>query len=329
MMHEGALAGKTVLVTGGTGTFGRAFVEKILTIPTVKKIIVFSRDELKQYQMQHELPSGEKRVRFFLGDVRDLQRLERALEGVDIVVHAAALKQVPLLEYNPLEAVKTNITGTQNVIDAALDANVEKVLFVSSDKAVQPVNLYGATKLCAERLMIAANAYRGTTRRAQFSVIRYGNVWGSRGSFAEIIRRQRPTGVITITDTRMTRFFISVDRVMDIVGEVIGKMRGGEIFVPKMASFKIADVIKTVAPECEVRTIGVRPGEKLHEVLITPYEAPRAKDAGKMYVIPPEFDWLRVDWLDALPSFSKRGLYASDNPEFLRSGDRLGEFTEI
>lgn len=323
------LQNKTVLVTGGTGTFGRAFISKLLATSEVKKVIVFSRDEFKQSKMQQEVADPEGRLRFFLGDVRDLPRLERAFQGVDVVVHAAALKQVPALEYNPWEAVKTNVLGTQNVIDAALDNNVEKVLLVSSDKAVQPINLYGATKLCAEKLMVAANAYRGEARPTRFSVVRYGNVLGSRGSLVELINHQRPTGVITLTDERMTRFWITVEKVMDVILDSIGHMQGGEIFVPKMKSLRVCDVIKTLAPECRIETIGIRPGEKLHEVLITEYEASRTRDLDNMFVILPEFDWEGKVRLEDKPQFPEDLIYASNQPSFLMSLEEASRILTI
>lgn len=328
-MNTDMFAGKTILVTGGTGTFGRAFVARLLAVPGIKKIIVFSRDEFKQHEMRIGLDDPEHRVRFFLGDVRDLPRLERAFQGVDVVVHAAALKQVPALEYNPLEAVKTNVMGTQNVIDAALDNNVGKVLLISSDKAVHPINLYGATKLCAEKLCVAANAYRGTQNATRFSVIRYGNVWGSRGSLIELIDRQRPNGMVTLTDERMTRFWITVDKIMGIVLNVIQKMQGGEIFIPKMASLKVIDVVHALAPECEIKTIGIRPGEKLHEVLITDHEGVRTRDAGDVFVIRPEFGdefgWSEYDWLKDKPLFPAHSVYASNQPEYLLGADAFSQ----
>lgn len=315
------LKGKTVLVTGGTGTFGRAFVSRLLAIPEIKKIIVFSRDEFKQSEMQQEV--NDERLRFFLGDVRDLQRLERAFHDVDIVVHAAALKQVPALEYNPLEAVKTNILGTQNVIEAALDNNIDKVLLISSDKAVQPINLYGATKLCAEKLFVAANAYRGEKKKTKFSVVRYGNVLGSRGSLLEIIKRQRPKGVVTLTDERMTRFWIKVDEVMNIILKSIGRMQGGEIFVPKMRSLRVSDIIRTLAPECRVENIGMRPGEKLHEILITEYEALRTKDIEDMFVIKPDIGWEGEAWLEGAKSLASPFVYVSNHSDFLFSAGEV------
>jgi UDP-N-acetylglucosamine 4,6-dehydratase len=309
------LKGKTVLVTGGTGTFGRAFVARLLAVPGISKIIIFSRDELKQSQVQGMYPN-EKRLRFFIGDIRDADRLKTAFHGVDIVVHAAALKQVPATEYNPFEAVKTNIVGSQNVIDAALAAGVAKVLLVSSDKAVEPINLYGATKLSAEKLFVAANAYAGN-RQAAFSVVRYGNVIGSRGSLVELVDRLRPTGRIPLTDKRMTRFWIRIEHVVDIVIECLSLMQGGEIFVPKMKNMRVADVIKLLAPECKIDDIGIRPGEKLHETLITEYEARRAKELAHVYVIKPEFGSTDMQWLQGKRGVPEKFLYRSDNKKFL------------
>lgn len=317
---------KTILVTGGTGTFGHAFVSRLISIPEVKKIIVFSRDEYKQSEMQRSI--RDPRLRYFIGDIRDKDRLYRAFHGVDIVVHAAALKQVPTLEYNPFEAIKTNVTGTQNVIDAALDTNIEKVLFISSDKAVQPINLYGASKLCAERLWIAANFYRFEKDTQKFSVVRYGNVLGSRGSLIELIKTQKPSGTITLTDKEMTRFWITVDEVMNIVLHALETMQGGEIFIPKMKSTKVVDVIKTLAPECEVKTVGIRPGEKMHEILITEFEAKRTKDIGKMYVILPEFATPNLQNKLA-KMYGKKTLfpanvpYASNHKNFLLSAKKV------
>lgn len=312
------LDGKRILITGGTGTFGRAFVARLLAIPEIKKIIVFSRDEFKQHEMQQQYPN-EPRLRFFLGDIRDRDRLQRAFQGVDIIVHAAALKQVPAIEYNPLEAVKTNILGTQNVIDAALDNDVEKVLLISSDKAVHPVNLYGATKLCAERIIIGANAYRGE-KGTQFSVVRYGNVWGSRGSLVELIAKQKPKGIVTLTDERMTRFWIKVETVMNIIVDVLACMQGGEIFVPKMKSIRIADMVAMLASECKVEIIGVRPGEKLHEMLIADHEVRRTKDAGDFFVILPEFISYAVHYKwDEKSYVPEQFLYISNHPDFLLS----------
>lgn len=309
---------KIVLVTGGTGTFGRAFVKRILREP-IKKIIIFSRDELKQHEMRLHPDYQDSRIRFFLGDIRDLSRLERAFEGVDIVVHAAALKQVPATEYNPFEAVKTNIIGSQNVVDAALNKRVAKVMLISSDKAVWPINLYGATKLAAEKLFVASNNY-SADRLTALSVVRYGNVIGSRGSFVELVRGQKDGGRVTITDERMTRFWIRIDQVIEMILEAIVCMQGGEIFIPKMKNLPIVDVVKLLAPEVPIDLIGIRPGEKMHETLITEHEAPRTKDAGRMYVVRPEFG-TPPTWLEALPDAGQGFQFASDNRDFLLSED--------
>lgn len=311
------LRGKTVLITGGTGTFGQGLVHRLIADDHAKKIIVFSRDEFKQHQMQQKISDPNKKLRFFIGDVRDHSRLERAFSGVNVVVHAAALKQVPTIEYNPTEAIKTNIDGSQNVIDAALDVGVEKVMLVSSDKAVQPINLYGATKLAAEKLFVAANVYRGGKFKTSFSVVRYGNVVGSRGSFVELLRTQKETGTITLTHEKMTRFWITIESVMDFVLESLGRMEGGEVFVPKMGNMPVYDVVKMLTPDCDIQVTGIRPGEKLHEVLITEYEAPRAYDIGNAYVIKPEFlGPARVAWADKYPRVNADFVFASNNKVF-------------
>lgn len=310
MQQYTTLQGKTVLITGGTGSFGKSFIQHLIADSGAQKIIVLSRDEFKQHQMRQEF--SDERLRFFLGDVRDADRLRRAFRGVDVVVHAAALKQVPALEYNPLEAVKTNIWGTQHVIDAALDAGVERVLFVSTDKAVNPVNLYGATKLCAEKLMIAANAYSGAARRPVFSVVRYGNVIGSRGSFVETIAKQRETGVVTLTHVDMTRFWLRLEDAHQLVMHALTHMRGGEIFIPKVPSMKVTELVHALAPGCEIRMIGIRPGEKMHEVLLTENEVRRTKDAGFCYVVTPEHDWWREEYVAGYASLPKNFVYASN-----------------
>lgn len=319
-MEPHTLQDKTVLVTGGTGFFGKSFIEHLIADSGAQKIIVLSRDEFKQHQMQREFSDG--RLRFFLGDVRDADRLRRAFRGVDVVVHAAALKQVPALEYNPLEAVKTNIWGTQNVIDAALDTGVEKVLFISTDKAVNPVNLYGATKLCAEKLVIAANAYSGAARRPVLSVVRYGNVIASRGSFVETIAEQRATGVVTLTHTDMTRFWLRLEDAHQLVMYALSRMRGGEIFVPKVPSMKISELVQALAPGCEIRTIGIRPGEKIHESLLTENEVRRTKDVDFCYVVEPEHDWWQGENMAAYPSLPHDFTYASNtNADWLEPED--------
>jgi len=320
-MDTSFLNGKTVLVTGGTGTFGRAFIKRALQVGGIKKIILFSRDELKQSEVQAAYPN-EPRLRYFLGDIRNRERLTRAFRGVDIVVHAAALKQVPATEFNPTEAIATNIDGTQNIVEAAIDCGVSRAILVSSDKAVEPINLYGATKLCAERLFIAANALVGANGPT-FSVMRYGNVIGSRGSFVELIERNRSKGVIGLTDKRMTRFWIRIDQVMDIVLESLSLMKGGEIFVPKMKDMAVKDVITLLAPECKVEEIGIRPGEKLHERLVTQYEAPRTREIERMYVIRPEFTMRQgaMDWLNDKPPVKMPFDLSSDNQELLLTKD--------
>lgn len=320
--------GKRVLITGGTGTFGCAFVERLSSMKEVGRIIVFSRDELKQHEMRQVVK--DPRVEYFIGDIRDVERLRRAFNGVDIVVHAAALKQVPALEYNPLEAVKTNVLGTQNVIDAALDRGVEHVLTISSDKAVHPVNLYGATKLTAERLTTASNAYRGQSGKTRLSVMRYGNVIGSRGSFIELIAKQKETGVITLTDDRMTRFWIPIQEVTGVVIDALERMEGGEIFIPKLESLTVKDVIEVLAPDCKVKVIGIRPGEKLHETMITEHEAERARDAGRFYAILPEFrTWSAKDVFAKKKGFPKGVRYASDDTHFLRGAKDVKRILKV
>jgi UDP-N-acetylglucosamine 4,6-dehydratase len=285
---------KIILLTGGTGSFGQKFVEVMLKEYNPKTIRIFSRDELKQWEMAQKF-NHDKRLRFFIGDIRDKERLERAMDGVDIVVHAAALKQVPLCEYNPFEAVKTNILGAQNVIEAALDHNVERVMAISTDKAVNPVNLYGATKMCMEKLFIAANSYVGPKRQTKMSCVRYGNVVGSRGSVIPLFKKQRQTGRITITDPRMTRFWITLEQGVKFVINCIEKMHGGEIFVPKIPSMRIMDLAKAVAPECEIEFIGIRPGEKIHECLLTEDEARHSIEFDDFFVIEPEHPWWNAE----------------------------------
>jgi len=277
---------QSILVTGGTGSFGQRFVRTLLEKTEARRVIVFSRDELKQSQMQATFAEYADRLRFFIGDVRDRNRLWRALDGVQYVVHAAALKQVPALEYNPFEAVQTNIIGTQNVIDVAIDRSVQKVLLVSTDKAANPANLYGATKLCAERLMISSNVY--SAGQTKLSAVRYGNVLGSRGSLLKLVEEQRKTGVVLLTHEDMTRFWITLDQGVDLVLNSLEQMKGGEIFIPKIPSMRVGDLLRMLAPECQVKVIGIRPGEKLHEVLITPEEARTAREYGDHYVILPE-----------------------------------------
>jgi UDP-N-acetylglucosamine 4,6-dehydratase len=272
-----------VLVTGGTGSFGRKFAQVLLAEHAPRKLIVFSRDELKQHEMRLAGIDGAN-VRYFIGDVRDAERLRRAMHGVDVVVHAAALKQVPTCEYNPFEAVQTNVVGSRNVIDAALDCGVRRVLALSSDKAVNPVNLYGATKLVAEKLFVHANSYAGDGPTL-FACCRYGNVVGSRGSVVPLFQAQRARGVLTVTDERMTRFWLTLERGVRFVIECIERMRGGEVFVPKIPSMRVVELARTVAPDCDVQFIGIRPGEKLHEMLVSRDEARNARDCGSHFVI--------------------------------------------
>ncbi len=280
---------KTVLITGGTGSFGRKFTEKIFRRYDIKKLIIFSRDEFKQYQMREEFPETKYPIRYFLGDIRDKQRLFRAFEGVDYVIHAAALKQVPALEYNPTEAVKTNVDGANNIVDAAIDAGVKKVVALSTDKAVNPINLYGATKLVAEKIFVAANAYAGG--RVKFVVVRYGNVFGSRGSVIPLFLDLKNKGAkeFPITDKKMTRFWITLDECVDLVIRALNEGEGGEVFVPKIPSMKIVDLAKAIDQECRLKITGIRPGEKIHETLISEDEARKTREANGAYVILPQF----------------------------------------
>jgi len=282
------LSGKSILITGGTGSFGKKFVETIFNrFPDVKRIVVYSRDELKQFEMAQTFPEHKfPQIRFFIGDVRDGQRLARAMEDIDIVIHAAALKQVPAAEYNPFEAIKTNIMGAQNVIEGAISAGVNKVVALSTDKAAAPINLYGATKLCSDKLFVSANNFKGS-RDIKFSVVRYGNVMGSRGSVIPFFMKKRDEGIIPITDDRMTRFNITLEEGVELVMMALGKMWGGEIFVPKIPSYRIMDVAEAIAPECEKQIIGIRPGEKLHEEMITVTDAINCIEFADYYVILP------------------------------------------
>jgi UDP-N-acetylglucosamine 4,6-dehydratase len=281
------LVDQVVLVTGGTGSFGKKFIKKILDFD-VRKVIVFSRDELKQYEMAQEFT--DPRVRFFIGDVRDKDRLYRAFDGVDIVVHAAALKHVGACEYNPFEAIKTNIYGAENIIEAAIDRGVKRVIALSTDKAAAPINLYGATKLASDKLFVAANSYVGD-KETRFAVVRYGNVVGSRGSVVPFFKRLASTGTLPITDERMTRFWITLDQGVQFVIDSLGRMRGGELFVPKIPSMKVVDLAKAIDPEAQIEIVGIRPGEKLHEAMITEDDSRHAVEFDDYYVITPEFPW--------------------------------------
>ena len=294
-MNLNFLNNKSILVTGGTGSFGENFIKFLLkNSNNINKIVVYSRDELKQYQLQQKFGNlKNKNLRFFIGDIRDKQRLVYALEGIDYVIHAAALKQVPTAEYNPLEAIKTNVLGAQNLIEACLQTNVEKVVALSSDKAVAPINLYGATKLCADKLFIASNNYAGK-KNILFSVIRYGNVMGSRGSVLPIFINQKKTGTVTLTHKDMTRFNILMEECIKMVIWVLDNACGGEIFVPKIPSFRIRDLAKVVTPECKVKYIGIRSGEKIHEEMITANESQSIFDIGKYYVVLPNDDLIQT-----------------------------------
>ena len=282
------LSNKSILITGGTGSFGKAFVHTVLSrYPDVKRLVIYSRDELKQFEMQQLLPPSKyPQLRYFIGDIRDQARLTRALEGIDIVVHAAALKQVPTAEYNPFECIKTNVLGAQNLIEACLDTKVQRVVALSTDKAAAPINLYGATKLCSDKLFVAGNNIKGS-RDLRFSVVRYGNVMGSRGSVIPFFAEKRATGVLPITDPQMTRFNISLQEGVDMVLWSIEHAWGGEILVPKIPSYRITDVASAVAPEAEQKIVGIRPGEKIHEEMITASDSPNTVDLGGYYAILP------------------------------------------
>jgi UDP-N-acetylglucosamine 4,6-dehydratase/5-epimerase len=307
------LDGKSVLVTGATGSFGKRFIKTVLETTDVKRLVIFSRDELKQFEMQQYLTSDK--LRYFLGDVRDKERLNRALDGVDIVIHAAAMKQVPASEYNPMEAIKTNIIGAENIVNCCIDQGVERVIALSTDKAANPANLYGATKLCSDKLFVAGNALSGR-HRTRFSVVRYGNVIGSRGSVIPFFMKKRSEGVLPITDERMTRFWITLDEGVKFVLDSLERMDGGEIFIPKIPSMGIMDVAQVVAPECRTEIIGIRPGEKLHEIMITEDDAINTAEFDSHYVIQPASSW----W-DAKAYLERKGgkkvpeqfSYSSDN----------------
>lgn len=284
---------KTILITGGTGSFGRAFTDHIIRSSNPKKIIILSRDEFKQFKMAEEMKNPC--LRFLLGDIRDLPRLQRAFREVDIVVHAAALKQVPILEYNPMEAIKTNVVGSQNVIEAAIDQNVRKVLLVSSDKAAHPINLYGATKLCAEKLFIAANSY--SPNKTLFSCVRYGNVLGSRGSIIEtLLTNSQTVKTVRITNPNMTRFWLTLDQSLDLVMFALKNMEGGEIFVPKIPSMKLGELFDTIVPMAKKEIVGLRPGEKMHEVLLTENESRNALLVDSYFIILPEISSMGITY---------------------------------
>ncbi|TLZ43407.1 MAG: UDP-N-acetylglucosamine 4,6-dehydratase (inverting) [Methanobacteriota archaeon] len=312
----------TILVTGGTGSFGQKFTELVLADHRPKAIRIYSRDEWKQVQMQTRF--NDPRLRFLIGDVRDRNRLSRAMNGVDVVIHAAALKQVPVAEYNPIEAVRTNIEGAVNVIDAAIDNGVSKVLALSSDKAVHPVNLYGATKLVAEKLIVQANSYSGP-RKTRFSVVRYGNVIGSRGSVVPVFRDQARAGTLMLTDERMTRFWITQEQAVRFILGSLNRMQGGEIFVPKIPSMRVADLARAIAPDAKRKVTGIRPGEKLHETLLTEEEAPHSKEFEDQFVIEPEHPFWSHKTLRVGKTLAAGFRYTSDGNKTWLSVEELKE----
>ena len=326
---------KNILVTGGTGSFGKRFIATLIERYKPNRIVIYSRDELKQYEMSNSTPfiAHSDRLRYFIGDVRDLPRLERAMEGIDFVIHAAALKQVPAAEYNPFEAVKTNIIGGQNVIDACMDSHVKRIIALSTDKAAAPINLYGATKLCSDKLFIAANNYRGG-RDIRFSVVRYGNVLGSRGSVFPFFMQRRSSGILPITDERMTRFSITLQQGVDFVIDCFQRMWGGELYIPKIPSYRILDVAAAVAPECRIDQVGIRPGEKLHEEMITDTDSLNTVEFNDYYVILPSTPLWNIEEFCATSGASPGHKVpfgfrynSGDNPHFL-SIDELRALTE-
>ncbi len=320
------LDGKSVLVTGGTGSFGKKFIRTILERFNPRKVIVYSRDEYKQYLMRNEFAKHQKKLRFFLGDVRDERRLYRAFADVDIVVHAAALKHVPILEYNPIEAIKTNINGAINVIDAALDRGVEKVIALSTDKAVNPVNLYGATKLVSDKLFVSANAYAGK-KRTRFAVVRYGNVAGSRGSVIPFFMKLVKQGAteLPITDFRMTRFWITLNEGVELVLKAIEEAKGGEIYVAKIPSFKVVDLAKAIGSSCRLKEVGIREGEKLHEVMIAEEDARTTYEYENHFVIYPQYRWWNVEVKPGGKRVPEGFRYSSDKNDRWLSVDELRE----
>ena len=324
---------KTILITGGTGSFGQKFTKRILDEFNPKKIIIYSRDEYKQYMMRAKFAGHDKKLRYFIGDVRDKDRLYRAFNGVDVVIHAAALKHVTVAEYNPLEAIKTNINGATNIIDAAIDRGVQQVVALSTDKAVNPINLYGATKLVSDKLFVSGNAYAGGTKTI-FSVVRYGNVTGSRGSVVPFFNRLVENGAdeLPITDFKMTRFWITLDQGVDLVFRALREAKGGEVYVSKIPSYKITDLAKAIGPKVKLKEVGIREGEKLHEVMITEEDSRFTYDYGDHYIIFPHFDWWDVE-----KHFKKGGTqvtsgfrYSSDsNQEWLSAEEMRTRLKDI
>ena len=321
------LNGKTILVTGGTGSFGNAFTQYVLEHYEPKKIIIYSRDEFKQFNMANKFRKCKDKLRFFIGDVRDKERLYRAFDGVDYVVHAAALKQVPACEYNPMEAVKTNIEGAMNIVDAALDCGVKRVVALSTDKAVNPINLYGGTKLVSDKLFIAANAYSGM-KDVCFSIVRYGNVAGSRGSVIPFFRDIVANGgnELPITDHRMTRFWISLDEGVQLVIKALSEAKDGETFISKIPSFKITDLAQAILPGCKMPEVGIREGEKLHEVMVTKEDSMLTYEYEKHYIVYPHFDWWNADKIQTGGKKVEQGFeYSSGNNSEWLSVDDLAE----
>jgi len=317
------LNNKTILITGGTGSFGQKFAQRILTEYNPKKIIIYSRDEYKQYVMRSRFKDYDEKLRFFIGDVRDKDRLYRAFTDVDVVIHSAALKHVTVAEYNPIEAIKTNINGAMNIIDAAIDCGVEKVVALSTDKAVNPINLYGATKLVSDKLFVSGNAYAGG-KKTTFSVVRYGNVTGSRGSIVPFFNTLINNGIkeLPITDYRMTRFWITLDQGVDLVFKAIEEAKGGEIYVSKIPSYKVTDLATAMLKDAELKEIGIREGEKLHEVMITEEDSRLTYDYGDHYIIYPHFDW----WNTA-EHFKTGGIKVADG--FRYSSDNNSEWLDV
>ncbi|MDD4136683.1 MAG: UDP-N-acetylglucosamine 4,6-dehydratase (inverting) [Methanoregula sp.] len=320
--------GKTILITGGTGSFGRTFLATLLREDNPRSVRIYSRGEMLQYETQKMFP--DDRIRFFIGDVRDSERLSRAMNGVDIVVHAAALKQVPACEYNPIEAVKTNINGSINIINTAIDNNVDRVIALSTDKAVHPVNLYGSTKMVAEKLFIQGNSYRGGDRHTKFSCVRYGNVVGSRGSVVPLFLEQKKTGRLTVTDDRMTRFWLTLDEGVQFVRNCLPRMTGGEIFVPKIPSMNVSDLAHAMAPAATIDIIGIRPGEKIHEILLTEDEARHTKEYDTHFVIEPELTfWEKNNNTNGGRALPEGFRYSSDTNTAWLSVDDLKRMIKI
>ncbi|MBA2283548.1 MAG: UDP-N-acetylglucosamine 4,6-dehydratase (inverting) [Actinomycetota bacterium] len=315
------LSGSTILLTGGTGSFGSAFIERAASAWPDAVIRIFSRDELKQSELQSRF-ADRANLRFLIGDVRNRSRLTRAMRGADVVIHAAAMKQVPACEYNPFEAVQTNVLGAQHIVDAAIDTGVQRVVALSTDKAVNPVNLYGATKLCQEKIIVQGNAYAAQSA-TRLSCVRYGNVVGSRGSVVPLFLRQREEGRLTITDDRMTRFWITLPQAVDLVVYALEHMVGGEVFIPKIPSMRVTDLAEAMAPGVPCDVIGIRPGEKLHELLITADESRHTIDAGEVFVVLPEHPWWTADprWMEGKP-MPDGFVYSSEtNDEWLTTKD--------